>query len=294
MSISKSALVAMSRLFSAAVFKQLAKSGESPIFARLVQEIGTPNLAGSRTVAESLDAAFRTINVPGRRDEYVYKSAIARKILLGRHSLRTATMLTEVRVEGSKADVVVLNGTSTVYEIKSDRDSLARLPAQLNAYRRSFASVNVITSAGHAAQVVELAPPDVGVLVLNERGKISEVQKSVCVPERIRSENLLGILRASEAIEVLSRLGHKVPSVPNTQRYRVICEMFAELDPISLHETVTRVLRQSRNQEGFRDFLTELPLSLHAAALCIPISERDRPRIISAINTPIDEAIAWI
>lgn len=293
MSTSISALAATSRLFSAAVFKQLAKGGSSPMFARLLNEIGLAKFSDARFVSDALDTAFRTLSVPGRRDEYVYKTAIARKILLGRHNLRTATMLTEVRVEDSKADVVVLNGTSTVYEIKSERDSLVRLPSQLDSYRRSFACVNVITSAEHAHHVAQIAPKDVGVLILNNRGQISETRKATCDPERVQSDNLMSILRSHEAVEVLIKLGREVPSIPNTQRYRALQKMFSEVDPVALHDTVTEVLRRSRSQNGLGSFLSDIPSSLHAAALCIPIRSADRIRVVEAVNTPIDEAIAW-
>ena len=56
--------------------------------------------------------------------EYVYKNTIVNKILLGRHSLNTSTLISELNVGKSKADIVIFNGTSTVYEIKTELDSL--------------------------------------------------------------------------------------------------------------------------------------------------------------------------
>jgi hypothetical protein len=58
----------------------------------------------------------------GLRDKYVYKAALTQRVLMGKHSLRTACMLSEFRVGDRKADITILNGTTTVYEIKSDRD----------------------------------------------------------------------------------------------------------------------------------------------------------------------------
>src|SRR3954468_16508914 len=79
------------------------------------------------------------------RCEYLYKNAIAVKILLGRHSPKTATLLTEVAVSGCKADLVLVNGTTVAYEIKTELDSLDRLPAQLQAYMQTFDQVYVVT-----------------------------------------------------------------------------------------------------------------------------------------------------
>jgi hypothetical protein len=244
-------------------------------------------------VSDAFNVAFKSIDVPGRRDEYVYKSALAKKVLLGRHSLRTASMLTEIRVDGNKADVVVLNGTSTVYEIKSERDSLARLPNQLESYRRAFASVNVITSEAHLKRVMEIAPADVGVLVLNRRGRISEFRKALDRPERINPATLFDALRIQEASQVLSKLRVSVPEVPNTERFGVFRELFEGQDPTALHRAAVSVLRRSRSQMGISDFLSSLPSSLKAAALSTPIRLGDRTRLVAAVETPFPEAEQW-
>jgi hypothetical protein len=293
MVVNKSILAATTRLFSSAVFHQLARNGKSPIFARLVREIGPERFESVTTVSDAFNVAFKSIDVPGRRDEYVYKSALAKKVLLGRHSLRTASMLTEIRVDGNKADVVVLNGTSTVYEIKSERDSLARLPNQLESYRRAFASVNVITSEAHLKRVMEIAPADVGVLVLNRRGRISEFRKALDRPERINPATLFDALRIQEASQVLSKLRVSVPEVPNTERFGVFRELFEGQDPTALHRAAVSVLRRSRSQMGISDFLSSLPSSLKAAALSTPIRLGDRTRLVAAVETPFPEAEQW-
>lgn len=44
------------------------------------------------------DAAFSLLQREGYRHEYIYKAALTHKILLGKHSLHTASMITEFRV----------------------------------------------------------------------------------------------------------------------------------------------------------------------------------------------------
>ena len=80
------------------------------------------------------------------RYEYIYKNAVAKKILLGKHNLNTAFMLTEFRADDCKADTVILNGTSYVYEIKTEMDSFDRLDRQISAYRKVFDYITVISS----------------------------------------------------------------------------------------------------------------------------------------------------
>ena len=148
-------LAAISRLFSSSVDREMARKGKSPLFARLAtQSLSVDSLSGSQYVYSLFDGAFSILEREGNRHEYIYKAALTHKILLGKHSLQTASMLNEFRVGQCKADLVILNGTSTVYEVKSERDSLSRLERQVAAYATVFAQVYVIAAEKHVDAVV--------------------------------------------------------------------------------------------------------------------------------------------
>ncbi len=264
------------------------------MFARLVREIGRENFATASVVSEVFELAFKSISGIGQRNEYVYKTAITKKILLGRHNLSTASMLTEVRVDENKADVVILNGTSTAYEIKSERDNLSRLANQLKSFRRAFASVNVISAAVHLDQVKEIAPSDVGIMILNQRGQISEIRKSSPCPERINPYSLFSMLQLQEAIQILKLLGVSVPELPNTERYKLVRDLIVLQNSAELHSAMVKVLQKTRSKLMLREFLLRLPQSLQAAALSFSIRKGNQSRLISALNTSYTVAERWI
>ena len=184
-----SQLSAISRLFSSAVIREMAAKGRSATFARLFSIAGIAEIiAPHATVGEGFDAAFTVLKTAGLRDEYVYRAAVTHKILMGTHSLKTASMLTEFRTGSSKADLVILNGTATVYEIKSERDSLSRLVAQIANYKMVFAAVNVIASEGHVKDVLDTVSSDVGVMRLARRVNLADTS-SLSHRDRQRSRS---------------------------------------------------------------------------------------------------------
>src|ERR1700723_1507702 len=151
-------LAAISRIFSSSVIRELARRGKSPLFAKLAAESRLlPSLGKAELASALFEAAFSQLKRMGVRDEYIYKAALTHNVLLGIHSLRTALMLTEFRVGECKADVAILNGTSTVYEVKSERDSLYRLEKQLKAYADVFARVFVISTNDPVDAVTRLS-----------------------------------------------------------------------------------------------------------------------------------------
>lgn len=234
--LAASQLAALSRLFSSSVVREMARKGRSPLFARLARESLLLNSLGKgECVRRVFDEAFLLLQQVGCRDEYVYKAALTRKVLLGKHSLHTASMLNEFRVEDCKADLAILNGTATVYEVKSERDSLSRLERQILAYAKVFAQVYVIAGENHVGTVLSLAPADIGVMRLNRRYQISVLREAVDRPDRTSPAVIFDSIRTSEAEAILVSRGIAVPDVSNTKLSNVLRQLFLKLEPAEAH-----------------------------------------------------------
>ena len=253
-------LTAISRLFSSSIVREMARKGRSPLFARLVtQSQLLRSVSLSERVHTLFDAAFLLLRHEGYRHEYIYKAALTHKILLGKHSLQTASMLNEFRVGECKADVAILNGTATVYEVKSERDSLTRLKRQIAAYATVFAKVYVIAAENHIHAVVNTVPDFVGILCLSSRYQISPLREAANQPERTSPDAIFNSIRMEEARMILSSFGVCVPCVPNTELHAVLRKEFVKLDPIQAHEGMVRVLKQTRNLLPLSALIDQLP-----------------------------------
>jgi hypothetical protein len=287
-------LAAISRLFSSSVIREMARRGQSPLFARLASETLLLNACtAAQRVYSLFDAAFSVLQREGNRDEYIYKAALTHKILLGTHSLHTASMLNEFRVGECKADLAILNGTATVYEVKSERDSLVRLKQQMAAYATVFARVYVVTADCYVPAVFDAVSSDVGVLVLNNRHKISTLREASNGIDRTQPAAIFASLRLQEARMILESRGIRVPAVPNTELHAALREMFIKLTPRDAHDGMVQVLKQTRQLLSLSDLVARLPHSLQTAALCVPLRKLDHSRLVSAVNTPLPEALSW-
>lgn len=284
---------AIARMFSAAVFHELLKKGQSPILARLINEIGLEVSNSSCNVGQFFDSSFSLLKKKVYRNEYTYKSAVAQKILLGAHSLKTASLVGEFRVGVNKADLVMLNGTSTAYEIKSERDKLDRLGAQISSYSEVFSSVTVLCAEKHLEAVLDIAPNYVGVSVLTDRFQISNIRNNVEDPQRTRSSSILDAVTRKEAVMILERIGLSVPDVPNTRMHAALKAIFEHLPSEQVHNEMVRVLKITRNLAGLTEAVNDLPVSLRFFALTIPFGPRGRKNLFDAIDTPVLEAMKW-
>jgi hypothetical protein len=247
----------------------------------------------SDPVCAAFEAAFSLLKREGYRHEYIYKSALTHKILLGKHSLQTASMINEFRVGDCKADVAILNGTATVYEVKSERDSLTRLERQIAAYATVFAKVYVIAAEDHISAVDDIVPDFVGILCLNRRHQISTLRDAIDQPERTSPGAIFDSIRTEEARMILASFGVTAPRVPNTELYAVLREAFVKLDPIQAQKGMVSVLKRTRNLLPLSALVDQLPRSLQTAALSVPMRKADHQRLVAGVNRPLRDALGW-
>ena len=288
-----SQISAIARLFSPGVVREMACGGKSPMFSRLAKEAIGPTHSMGVFVGNFFDACFDILRRSEYRHEYVYKQALTHEVLLGRHSLQTASMLTEFRVASCKADVSILNGTSTVYEIKSERDSLKRLENQIQAYIRFFAKVYVIAGENHTNAIESLVPDDVGILTLSKDNCILAIREAQDRPERTCPLTIFESIRTGESQQILKLFGLRVPEVPNTMMHAALREEFGKLNPRQAHDGMVQVLKRTRNLLPLSTLLEAVPHSLQSAALTVPLNRREHGRLVSALQTTLQHAMEW-
>lgn len=290
-----SQISAIARLFSTSVIQELARKGKSPLLGRLLSEGSISDLVSrSEPVSSLFDAAYEMLQSKHHRHEYVYKSAITHKVLLGKHSLRTAAMMTEFRAGDRKADVVILNGSSTAYEIKSERDKLDRLQEQIAAYIQVFSVVNIISGENHLDSVSKGLPEDVGILLLTDRFQISTIRDAIENRNRIVPSVLFESLRLNEARQVLELCGTSLPAVPNTEERSLLRENFLRLRPEQAHDGMVTVLRSTRSSMPVAELVRSLPKSLRAACVSTQFRRQDHSTLLRALGTPVSDAISWV
>lgn len=289
-------LSALSRMFSPSVISEIAKKGQSPLFSRLLSETSVFEIddPADVTIGDAFDRAFSLLRRSGLRNEYVYRSALIRNVLLGRHSLRTASMLTEFRISSSKADMVILNGYGTVYEIKSDRDSLARLESQIENYRKAFSKIYVVAGTGHIQDVLDKTSEDVGVMNLIRWNRISIVREAKENFDYICPATIFDSLRLGEAIDILKDLNVDIPDLPNTLMRNALRSVFIELDPIDVQYCMIKTLKRTRNLAPLSTLIANLPYALQSIALMVQLRNKDHDRLVETLNKPLNEAFKWV
>ncbi|MEK5389658.1 sce7726 family protein [Margalitia sp. FSL K6-0131] len=112
----------------------------------------------------------------------------------------------------SRVDIAVINGILHGFEIKSESDTLERLPSQMEDYNRVFDRMTIVIQRQHLNEARNIIPKWWGVwLVTKYRGElhIREIRKGK-FNRNVDPDSLSHLLWRNEAIEILKEKGlHK-------------------------------------------------------------------------------------
>ena len=157
-----------------------------------------------------------------------------RSLLRKRHSRRAQTVFIEelgISQGRARIDIAVVNGQLHGYEIKSDRDSLRRLPDQVEFYGRVVDKATLVVGDRHLAESSALVPDWWGILRVESsvRGRphFKSIRRGRHNPN-IEARTLVELLWRDDAISLLEERGaaQGVRSKPRRAVWDKICEQF--------------------------------------------------------------------
>ena len=108
-------------------------------------------------------------------------------------------------------DIAIVNGIMHGYEIKSDQDTLQRLPEQIKIFNSVFDKMTLVVGKSHLYDAVKIVPDWWGIMVAKintngvvvfntiREGEINEGQDGVSVARLLWREEALKILEEMDA-----------------------------------------------------------------------------------------------
>nr|WP_278430338.1 sce7726 family protein [Brevibacillus laterosporus] len=169
------------------------------------------------------------------------------------HQNEDTRIINELAVCGglSRVDVAVVNGILHGYEIKSESDTLYRLPNQMSDYNKVFERVTIVAANDYITKIKSIVPEWWGIItVLNNKGNVSlkYIKKGRKNPS-LDSLSLVQLLWRDEALEILKEKGLQKGylSKPKRQIYERI------VDSIPLEELKQIVNYTLKIRKGWRD-----------------------------------------
>ena len=239
-------------------------------------------------MADLLDKAFHVMRHQCPV-EYVFKAYLLKRLLFGRHSPRTTACYFEFPVGNARADMLLVNGDATVFEVKSRFDNPVRLESQLQEYYKCFTQVTVVTEAGYEDKYMDELPAHVGVATLTSRDSLSTKRTPLPHRDELDHFSLFQVFHQAERHRVAEELlGIRASAFNPAKRYHRLLERFAaDLPVLRGHEEVVSALRQRQRTERLADRCKQLPRSLHVAGFSYRLHQWEWEALKATLNLPL-------
>lgn len=222
------------------------------------------------------------------RCEYVYKNELI-KLLLKKYGTRNSVYFNEFRVGNSIADMVMFNGESKAFEIKTEYDTPRRLDKQMDDYKRFFDKCYIIVPESKVDEYRDIVESTTGIIAMSHKNGsiiLKEVRHAE-QNERFDFEALMSCLRTEEYKNIVLSLGESLEGVAGYDMYKYCYRVISKENPNKLRELFLREIKKRKNNTAL---LRKYPMSIRQMMLSLNLPQDKANKLLEQLNININQA----
>ena len=203
-------------------------------------------------------------------------------MLLNQYGVKDTIAINEFRVGNSIADIVLFNGSSKAFEIKTELDSNRRLQGQIADYTKIFDQCYIITDESLVDKYLN-ENDSVGVIALSKLSrsiKLTEVRKAK-INENIDPETLIRCIRTNEYKNIVSTFYGELPEMNSFNMFEICLQLIKKIPPVELRKLF---LNEVKTRKTNTSFLKSYEKELRQLALAMQLDEKE----VSTFNFKIE------
>lgn len=218
--------------------------------------------------------------------EYVIKNSFLTDWLIPELNNTKATVFNEFRVGKSVADLAIFNGSSKVFEIKTEFDSDVRLELQLENYKKIFNEVYLIipeTKFSHYNNVDK----SVGLIFYNIKKEQKFVLKRISeINYSIDPCAIMNILHTHEYKSIIKEFYGKLPEMTSFSQFEKSKQLILQIPIIDFNILFIkymkkRVMSTELSTRYFKEF--------NQLTLALKLGKQQKSNLITNLNTSLTD-----
>jgi hypothetical protein len=219
------------------------------------------------------------------RNEYVYKNTFINELILKEYGLKDTNVINEFRVGNSVADLVMFNGTSKAFEIKTELDSNKRLSGQLLDYRKLFKESYIVTHENLLDKYLK-EDDNVGLIILKQTSRSLKMEKvrEAKTNDDICSKTLMRVVRTNEYKNIVKEYYGFLPEMSSFNMFSICEDLISEIPPDVLNNLfISELKKRKTNTSKIKLYQKELK----QLGLAMNLSDTKYSELITVLNQPI-------
>ena len=182
---------------------------------------------------------------------------------------------------------MIINDTSTVYEIKTEFDSMSRLKFQLHDYSRVFDKIYLVTTEKNYMSATSMLDGSVGLYLMRHDGYVEKVKEAESNAHNTDPEAIFSCLRKKEYLSAIKDVYGYIPDFPMGLIWRECIKLFMKLTSEKAHELMVKHTVKRSLNKPFSQHIKRIPIPI--SYICLA-SNRPRwivPEVIEALDEPV-------
>ncbi len=218
-------------------------------------------------------------------NEYIFKNSFLNEWLLQELGKTNSKVFNEFRVGNAIADLVMFNGHSKVFEIKSELDSDNRLELQLENYHQAFNQVFIIVPDSKLSTYLKYNE-NVGIITFsNLRGNKFELVRDAVLDMQVNPEVIMNILRTAEYKSLVQSYYGMLPKMTSFNQYDLCKRLIKEIPVDKLNNLFIQLMKRRafKPQISNRNY-TEL----NQINLSLKLNKKQKEKMILNLKSPLN------
>lgn len=243
------------------------------------------HLSGNISVWDYLKYIYRILEKE-YRSEYVVKNTFINSYLLEKNALDSTVVFNEFRVGNAVADLVLMNGVSKAFEIKSELDSDARIVSQLSEYCQLFEECYIVIPKSQYKHYSKKVEKNIGIVLFEMKDGtyiVKQKRKAKRNP-KVSIDILMRSVRCDEYKQMVLNAFGKLPNVNSFDMYDACYDKLKTLSSRKLHSLFIEIVKKRKN---LTEQLPLFPREARQMYLSLPVNGKQILKLNELYNNII-------
>jgi hypothetical protein len=217
------------------------------------------------------------------RNEYVYKNEFISKWLLKEVGTEKSVLYSEFKMGKAIGDLVMFNGCSKVFEIKTLLDGERRLASQLPEYFKLFNEVYLIVPESKVGKYC-LIEPTTGIISYGGRKGAFSLVREASFNNYLDVEVLMQVLHTKEYVSIVEKHYGSKPIFNDFNKFEVCKQLMKDIPSERLNELFILAMKARKRHHE----IGKTEKQFNQLFLSLNYSVKERKALLHNLTSTID------
>lgn len=218
------------------------------------------------------------------QNEYVFKNEFLNNWLIKELGETNSQIFSEFRVGNSIADLVMFNGCSKIFEIKTELDNDSRLTLQLENYQKAFNQIFLIIPKSKV-HIYEKQDTSVGIITYDPSSEnLFSIYRNAMRNLDIETSVVMSILHTNEYKSIVRQHYGYLPKMTSFNQFKVCSELIFDIPKEKLNKLFIDEMKKRSSSDALS---SRYYIEFNQLFLALKMNRHSKRELIESLKTNI-------